>query len=411
VKDTTASRWPQFRSVLGNRQFLIFLASSNASLVGYAVYTISIVWLSYTLTHNFLVVGAILFIEYACYTATFLVGPFVDRVRNQRTIFLVSYPIQAVAAAAIGVSAFEGVLSVWLLFVLVAVISILWDMTWAAINAAPGVLLAPDEQFAASGVSGAVGGLLTVVGYAAGGVLILVVGAEGGMLLYGVLLAMAAVLAMPLRISPPRGPDTSLLESFREGWTPVLGGEGRPFLQLAVIDSIEGFLAAASPILITLLATQSYHQSATGYSVLFTSFVVGGVAAGLALGRWNPREKVGAILAIALLTTGVAYVIAVVIPSLLLLGGVAWFAVGFASAAYLDSKYTFFRGAIPPEKLGRFVSNMYLFPGITSSVGALVISAAAVGTAPLELGVAVGLGLIGAGVLGLFLPAIRTMKY
>ena len=334
-----------------------------------------------------------------------------DRVPNQRSIFLVSYPIQAVATAVIALSSMEGFLSVGLLFAMVAVISILWDMTWAAINAAPGVLLAPDEQFAASGVSGAVGGALTIVGYAAGGALILLVGPDGGMWLYAALLATAALLALPLEITPPRGSDSTLLESFWEGWRVVVEGEGRPLLQLAVIDSVEGFLAAASPILITLLATKAYHESATGYSVLFTAFVAGGVAAGLALGRWNPRGKVGLVMAIALAASGVAYVAAVVVPSLLVLGAVAWFAVGFASSAYLDSKYTFFRGAVAPDKLGRFVSNMYLFPGITSSVGALVLSAAAVGTAPLELGAAVGVGLIGAGTLGLALPAVRRMKY
>ncbi len=157
---------------MGNRQFLIFLGSSNAATVGYAVYSVSIVWLAYTVSHNFLVVGAVIFIEYACYTATFLIGPFVDRVRNQRTIFVVSYPIQAAAAAAIGFGVLDGFLSVGLLFALVTVLSILWDMTWAAINAAPGDLLAPDEQFAASGVSGAVGGVLTIAGYAVGGTLI-----------------------------------------------------------------------------------------------------------------------------------------------------------------------------------------------------------------------------------------------
>jgi hypothetical protein len=401
----------RYRSVLGNRQFLIFLGSSNAAAVGYAVYSISIVWLAYTISHNFLDVGAVLFIEYACYTATFLVGPFVDRVRNQRTIFLASYPIQAVAAAVIGLGVLDGFLTVDFLFVLVALISILWDMTWAANNAAPGVLLAPDEQFAASGVSGAVGGVLTIVGYATGGVLIFLVGAEGGMFLYAALLLAGAVLAIPLTITPPAGPETSFSESFNEGWKLVVAGEGRPFLQLATIDSVEGFLLSASPILITLLATETYHESATGYGILFTAFVVGGVAAGLALGHWNPRANVGVVMAGALAATGGAYLLAVTLPSLLFLGALAWFVIGFAASAYLDAKYAFFRGAVAPEKLGRLVSNMYLFPGITSSIGALVISGFAVGGSPVELGIAVGLGFLGAGALGLALPGVRRFRY
>ncbi len=109
----------------------------------------------------------------------------------------------------------------------------------------------------------------------------------------------------------------------------------------------------------------------------------------------------------ALGATGAAYIIAVGLPSLLWLGVIAWFGIGFASAAYLDAKYTFFRGAVAPEKIGRLVSNMYLFPGITSSIGALVISAVAVTGESVHLGVAVGGGLIAAGVLGLALPRVR----
>ncbi|MGA8303975.1 MAG: hypothetical protein WA691_00590 [Thermoplasmata archaeon] len=411
MSSTSGSPGTRYRSVLRNRQFLIFLASSNASTVGYAVYTISVVWLAYTISHNFLDVGAVLFLEYACYTATFLIGPIVDRARNQRTIFLLSYPVQAAAAAAIGLGVLDGFLSIGLLFALVVLISILWDATWAAINAAPGVLLTADEQFAASGVTGAVGGVLTIVGYALGGVLILVVGPEGGMFLYAALLGAGAVFALPLVITPPAGSEASFAESFREGWKLVVSGAGRPLLQLASVDSVQGFLAAASPILITLIAAETYHGSASSYGVLFTAFVIGGVAAGLGLGHWNPRGKVGLVMAGALAASGAAYLLAVALPSFLLLGAGAWFLVGFASAAYLDAKYVFFRGAAAPEKLGRLVSNMYLFPGITSTVGALVLSAVATGGAPVELGAIVGFGLVGAGILGLILPGVRRMRY
>ncbi len=411
MSSTSGSAGSRFRSVLGNRQFLIFLGTSNAAMVGYAVYSISIVWLAYTTSHSFLVVGAVIFIEYACYTLTFLVGPVVDRVRNQRTIFVASYPIQAAAAAAIGFGVLYGFLSVSLLLALVALISILWDMTWAAMNAAPGVLLGPDEQFAASGVSGAIGGVLTIAGYAVGGALILLVGAAGGMFLYAALLVAGTIIAIPLTISPPVGPEATFSESFWQGWRLVFGGEGRPLLQLATIDSVEGFLASAAAILITLLATTSYHQSAAGYGVLFTAFVAGGVAAGLVLGHWNPRAKVGVVMGAALGATGLAYILAVTVPSLLLLGAGAWFVVGFASATYLDAKYAFFRGAVAPEKLGRLVSNMYLFPGIASSLGALVISAVAVSGRSVELGVAIGIAFLGAGALGLALPGVRRMHY
>jgi hypothetical protein len=400
-----------FRSVLRNRQYLVFLASSNLSTMGYSVYAISIVWLTYTVSHSFVSVGIVLFIESAAYTLTFLTGPIVDRVRNQRTIFVASYPIQAVAAGLIGFGVLRGFLTIPLLYALVGLLAILWDMTWAAANAAPGVLLSPDEQFAAGGVAGTIGGALSIAGFAVGGTLILVVGPEGGMLLYAALLAAATVFALPLRVSPPRPTEASFGASFREGWSLVLAGEGRPLLQLASIDAVNGFLSWAGPLLITVIATESYHGSTLGYAVLFVADVIGGVLAGLFLGRLNPRGRVGTVLAIALVATGVAYFLTVALPTILLLGAVTWFGVGFASASYLDAKYAFFRGAVAPEKIGRLVSNMYVFPGIAASVGALVISAAAVGATPLELGLAVGSGFVLAGAVAFALPAVRRMRY
>jgi hypothetical protein len=401
----------RYRSVLSNRQYLIFLASSSAATVGYGVYAISIVWLTYSLTHRLLDVGFVIAIEYACYTLTFLTGPFVDRVRNQRAIFVASYPIQAAAAAAIGLGVLFGFLSVDVLFVLVAVISMLWDMTWAAANAAPAVLLTPDEQFAAAGVSGAIGGSVNIAGYAVGGVLILLVGAEGGMLLYAALLTAGAVLALPLRISPRRTIEESFAESFRSGWDHVAGGDGHPYLQLAVVDSIYGFLVGASALLITLLAATSYHTSATGYSVLFVAFIVGGVVAGLALGQWNPRGTVGIVLAIGLVACGAAFLLAVALPPSLVLGAVAWLLVGFAGSAYVDAKYAFYRGSISSEKLGRFVSNMYLFPGMASVAGAVFLSWIASFGRPLALGEIAGGLLVAAGLLALALPRVRGFRY
>jgi hypothetical protein len=390
----------------------VFLASANASTVGYAVYTISIVWLTVTLFHyDFLDVGAVLFVEYACYTATFLVGPIVDRVRNQRTIFLLSYPIQAAAVAWIGYSADRGFLSIELLLVLVAIVSLLWDMSWAAQNAAPGILLSANEQFAASGLAGAIGGVLTIVGYSAGSVLLLVVGPESGMYLYAGLLLAAAALALPLHIAPPATSPSSFFESFRDGWKLVLEGVGRPLLQLAAVDAINGFFVSASAILIALVASVEYADSTLGYATLFTASVVGGVVAGLALGSWNPRHRVGPVLGASLLVAGVAYTVAVSLPPVLALAAVAWFFVGVTTTAYSSAKFVFFRGSVAPEQIGRLFSNMYLFPGISGSIGALVISDVALGRDPLHLGLLVAVGLLGAGVLALLLPGVRRMRY
>ncbi len=379
--------------------------------MGYSVYAISVVWLTYTLSHSFLVVGAALFIEYASYTGVFLVGPIADRVGNQRTLYLACYPVMGLAAMAIGVGQWEGFLTVPLLLGLIALISILWDIAWAAGNAAPGLLVSRDEQFAAQGLIGSVGGANAIAGYAAGGALILLVGAEGGMILYGILLGAAAAFAAPLVLRPSPPPGETFGDSFRAGWRLLTDPPGRPMLKLATVDSIQGFFGAVPALLITLLATSTFHTSASAFGVLFVSYVVGGTVAGLAFGHWNPRSSIGRVVAVSLLGIAGAFGLVIGLPPVLLLEAGAFFGVGFLSSAYLDAKYALFRGSFEPSQLGRLVSNMYLLPGITSSAGALLLGALSNRVGPFELGGIAAVGFLVAGLLATALPGIRTLRF
>jgi hypothetical protein len=390
---------------------LIFLASSTSGNVGYAVYAISIPWLTYSVSHNFLIVGIALFIELASYAGVFLVGTIVDRVANQRSIFLWCYPPMAAAAAVIGLGASRGFLTVPLLLALVAVISILWDLVWAADIAAPGILLTTDQQFAAQGISGMVGGTNAIAGYASGGVLIFLVGPSGGLFLYAALLLVGAALAIPLRIIPPDHGSETFTESFRDGWRFVVGGPGRPLVQLGIVDGVQGFFLAAPALLITMLATTTFHTAALAYSLLFVAYVIGGAGAGWAFGRWNPRTRVGPLFGLTLLAVAVAVAFAVGLPPWLVLEAAAWFGLGFAWSSYTDVKYAFLRGIIPPEKLARVTSNLWIFPGVASAAGALVLGSLATHSNPAAFGVVIVVGFLLAGALALALPAVRAMKY
>jgi len=135
------------------------------------------------------------------------------------------------------------------------------------------------------------------------------------------------------------------------------------------------------------------------------------VVAGLALGQWNPRRHVGVLLPIALLATGGAVALAVAVPSDLVLGGLAWFTVGFVSAVYVDAKYAFYRGAVAPERIARLVSNMYLFSGTAAAIGALVLSGIANGGSIVLLGLPIAAAFGAAGALGWALPGVRRMAY
>lgn len=400
-----------FRTVLRNRQYLLWFASSDSASVGYSVYSISIVWLTYDVTHSYAIVGLVLFAEYATYSATFLVAPFADRVANQRTIYLVCYPVQALAAVVLGAAAFRGALTVPLLLGLVILISALWDLAWAAYQAAPRLLLNPEELFAAQGVGGAIGGANSIAGYAAGGALIVLVGAAGGMYLYAALLALGAVLAIGLSIRPGASSDAGFGESFRTGWRVLVLEPGHSLLQLASVDAIQAFFTSGVALLITVISVTVFAASAAAYGVLFTGYVVGGVAAGLALGWANPRGRAGVVLVVALVASGLAFCATGFVPPFLVLLALTWVLIGAATASYANSKLAFIRGSVDPSRLARVSANMYLFPGITSSVGALVLGSLAGHTTSQPFGLVIGFGFLAVGLLAVVLPGVKVLRY
>jgi len=317
----------------------------------------------------------------------------------------------AAAAIAIGVAHGDGTLTIPLLLFLIAIISILWDIAWAAGNAAPGLLLSADEQFAAQGISGAVGGANAIAGYAAGGVLILLVGPGGGMLLYGGLLVLGAVLAVPLVIRPHPVGGESFLTSLKAGWRRIWGEPGKPLLQFASVDAVQGFFGAVPALLITLLANETFKASALAYSGLFVSYVIGGALAGLVLGHWNPRSSVGVLLIVFLFGVAGGFAVVVGLPGILALEVVAFFAIGFLATAYFDVKYALFRGRFQRDELARLISNMYLFPGLASSAGALLLGSLANSVSPVELAAVASSGFLGAGILGLLLPGVKRFRF
>ncbi len=403
----SASPW----TVLRNRQFRWFLGSWVAASTGYSVFAISIVWLAFQATGSFLVVGAVLAVERAAYCVTFVVAPLADRVRNQRTIYVVSYPIQAVAAAALAYGALTHTLGLAELFGLVLLLSLLWDLSWAAANAAPGILLGPDQQFAATGVSGLLGGANTIAGYATGGLLILLLGAGGGMALYAVLLVAGTALALPLHIAPPPPRPESFTTSLRNGWTALTEGTGRPLLQLATVDALQGFFSAAPIVLLALVAVRVFGAEGFAYASLFVAYVVGGIAAGLLFARWNPRGRVGALLVGSLFAGAATLALVAVEPPVLAVASAAWFSVGFAQSAYQDVKYAFLRGAVPADRLARVISNLYTFPGVASTIGVLVVGDLAVGATVPTLTVEVAVGLLAAAVASVALPRVRSLRF
>lgn len=397
-------------SLLRNRRFVLWMASVFCGGLGYFAWSISVLWLAYELTGNLVVTALVLSVQYTIYAITFIAGPFVDRVADKRRIYLVVYPIEAAAVAIVGLAIRTGTLSIGLLLGAVIVTAILDDFWWTADNTVPPMLVSKENLLVANGLVAASGGGSSIAGYSVGAVLLVIVGPSAGAFVFALLLVAAALLIAPVALRSGFTSERRLLSNFLQGWSFLGQGKGRPFLQLGVVLAAEGLFLAAPPLLITLLSNRLFSNPGQTYGLLFTAYVVGSLVGGIALSRANPRRHLGALLVGAVVVQAAGLGLALLLVPTTALDAAAWFVVGVATSIPSTVIYAFLQGTVPPDKMGRAVSNLYLFPGVASAVGAVAFGALSIVLAPLTFGFAIVIGMLLAGVLIASVPFVWRLR-
>jgi hypothetical protein len=400
-----------WRELLHNRRFLLLQASGALAGAGYAVYSVSVVFLAYGLTGNLLIAGAVFFIETGVYTMTFLVAPIVDRARDKRSILLACYPFQAVAAGVLAYALHNGEATIPLLLSVSFVVALGWDFVWAAFMVAPPILVPKRQLYLADSLNNIVGAGTQIGGYAGGGALLYFIGPVGGATAYVAILVAAIVVTVPLTLRVENPPTTPFWETFRHGWDAFRGKAGATFRALATMETYLGFFTTLPALLITAIAYQRFSNPAGAYGALITVYALGGSLAGIVVGHYNPRRSVGLILVLCPAAAGVC-VLALAPPSgSITLVGALLALVGAALTVRYTAKYTWVQGSYPPEVLGRLTSNVYLFTGATSSVAVLLIGTLSLEVSLTNLLLWTGIGLVGGTVLCLALPTVRRMAF
>ncbi len=400
-----------WKALLRNRRFLLLEASGTLAGAGYAVYSVSVLFLAYGLSGNLLVAGTVLFIEYGVYAATFIIAPIVDRVRDKRSILLACFPVQAGAAGLLAFELRSGGLTEPVLLGIVLVLALLWDFVWAVFMIAPRIVLEKRQLFLGEGFSSALSVGTQIGGYSGGGALLYFVGPFGGASVYAILRLAATLAALPLALPVDRAPQTRFWETFRRGWDAFRGRAGRSLRAFSGLEVFLGFFASVPALLLPAIAYQHFASPASVYGALVTAFALGGSFAGIGIGHLNPRRRVGTLLVLTPLLAGGCVLLldplsVSAVALVLLLAGV-----GGAFSVRYSAKYSWVQGTYPAEELGRLTSNLYLFTGISGTASVLVVGVLStrVPLGTLELGD--GLGLVAGGLLALAIPFVRRMAF
>lgn len=348
-----------------NRRYILFLGDSSIASIGYSLYTIAIPLFSYIYSHSILFTGLILFTEYGIYSLTSLVGPVIDNIRDKRFIFILSYPLMALSSILLGLLVLYNMLLPVEFVVLVAAISIGWDFAWTADHVAIPLLVEDDQLMRANGYADAIIGTHSVGGFAVGGVILLILGPAYIFFIYGVLLLISAVLYAFIPLPGAEAQTSS--RSYIDGWR-YLFREKRSLLYLSIFLASIAFFSFAPQLYITYLSAGSF-----AYTLNFVMFLSGTSIAGLVLGRLNPGGSTWAMMFVSAIGTGLLLLAGVLLYSHADFDFLIWLTLGAMYSVRVVAFRVYLQRSVDKNMLGRAVSSLYTFRGVTSSAGILML--------------------------------------
>jgi len=349
-----------------NRSFHLYLSRVAFTSLAFSLYSIFIPIFSYIYSGSLIFTGLVLFAQYGVYSITFLVGPIVDRVKNKRTVFVLSYSTIAVLSAFFAVMVHINSLSPELLIGVVMAIAFSDNFAWTAGHIVLPLLVNRSDFFRANGYAHLISGTHAVGGFALAGVILIFLGDFYSILFYSAAMGVASIISLyiPLYTGNREAVGNGGLV---EGWRYLIRNH-KPMILTAMYLSLISFFGLA-PALIILNGT----SGSSWYIILYASFMVGGSIAGPLLGTLNMRKRVGAgivasAMAYAFLITASSYLFAVPLWEILI-----WVSAGISFDTCIMLFNVYLQGIVKEEFLGRSASSLYTFRGISISVGSLVI--------------------------------------
>jgi MFS family permease len=373
-----------------------YVRGQSVSLVGTWMQMTAQSWLVLTLTGSSTALGVVIALQTL---PVLLLGPYggviADRV-DKRRLMVALQGAMGVQALVLGLLTVTGVVQVWEIGVLAALLGVNNAFENPARQSFMLELVGPEHLRNAVSLNSVLVNVARSLGPALAGVLIVTVGTGVCFLLNAA--SFAAVIATLVRLDGrallPSTPTARARGQLREGLryvasTPELGV---PLLMMA----LAGMLAYEFQVSLPVMAKHALHSGAAGYGFMTAAMGVGAVAGGLLVAA---RGRIGLLPLIAAAGAfGVALLLAALAPSLAV-ELIALALVGWASISFMATGNATLQLTAAPSMRGRVMSLWFVaFQGSTPIGGPIVGWVMAVAGARAGLGVAAASCFVVAGI-------------
>jgi MFS family permease len=391
---------------LRHRNFQLFFSGQLISLVGTWMQTVAQSWLVYRLTGSSLLLGSI---GFASQIPVFLMAPaggiVADRYNRQRVV-IATQVASMVLAFALAAVTLLGVVKVWHVFVLAALLGVVNAFDIPARQAFLMDMVGREDLINAIALNSSMFNGARIIGPAIAGILVAKIGE--GWCFFANAVSYVAVIAglVAMQVNVRRHiPTGTPLETVLEGFRYVK--ETPPIRALLLLLGMVSVVGMPYAVLMPIFDDQILHGGARGLGILMGATGVGALIAALALAARTGVSGLGRWVALATAGFGVSLIL-FSISRHFWLSAALLVPVGLAMMAQMSASNTLIQTMTPDHLRGRVMA-LYsmMFMGM-APLGSLMAGVAAdrLG-APMTIAIGGVVCIAGAAVFGAGLPKLR----
>jgi DHA3 family macrolide efflux protein-like MFS transporter len=346
-----------------------------------------------------------------------IAGTLVDR-WNRKWVMIIFDSITALFTLGLAILFFLDIAEIWHIFLIMFIRSACGQFQWAAMTASTSLMVPKEHLSRVAGANQTLNGLMNIIAPALGAFLIQIMPTQG-ILLIDVSTAALAVIPLlffsipqPVRTSTTEGGktvlNTSVWQDFREGWRYIVHWPS--LMAVIFLAMLVNFLVNPAFSLLPLVVTEHFQKGAYELGLLDSVFGIGVILGGLALSAWGGFKNRLLTTLIGLIGAGAAVLaVGLATSEMYWLALVAVSLFGFLNPMINGPIFAVMQSKVEPELQGRVFSFLTAGAAFASPLGLAIAGPVADATNNQLWFIIGGILTIAAGLVALFVPAIRKL--